>query len=96
MIVLIHCWLSSAIVIPRKKEEKFLTRGSMERVLCLGSIEDCVDPLFNIKHHNDSYNKRGEFHTPCKCGEVPTPWKHKKIMLIRCWVSSAIMIPRTR
>ena len=54
MIVLICCWLSSTIISPRTKEEKFLHRGSVERVQCHGSIEDCVDSLLGIKHYNDS------------------------------------------
>ena len=52
-ILLIHCWVSSTIMIPRTREEKFLHRGSVERVLHRGSIEDCVDPLLGIEHHND-------------------------------------------
>ena len=39
---------------PRTREEKFVRNGSVERVLHCGSIEDCVDPLLGIKHHNDS------------------------------------------
>ena len=35
--------------------EKFLHRGSVERVLHRGGIEDCVDPLLGIEHYNDSY-----------------------------------------
>ena len=60
-------------MIPRKRDEKFLNRGSMERVLHCGSIEDCVDPLLGIKHHNNSQNKRGDVLTPWKCGKGPTP-----------------------
>ena len=41
-------------MIPRKRKEKFLHCGSVERVLRLGSIEDCANPLLGIKHHNDS------------------------------------------
>ena len=54
-IMLIHCWVSSTIMTPRTREEKFLCRGSVERVLYHGSIEDCVDSLLGIEHHNDSY-----------------------------------------
>ena len=32
--------------------EKFLHYGSVERVLYCGSIEDCADPLLDIKDHN--------------------------------------------
>ena len=39
---------------PRTREEKFLHRESVERVLHHKSIEDYVDPLLGIKHHNDS------------------------------------------
>jgi len=35
--------------------EKFLHRGSAERVLYHGSMDDCADPLFDIEHHNDAY-----------------------------------------
>ena len=41
-------------MIPRIKEEKFQHHGTVEMVLRHGSIDDCADPLFNIKHHNDS------------------------------------------
>ena len=34
---------------------KFLHRGSVQRVLHRGSIEDCVDLLLGIEHYNDSY-----------------------------------------
>ena len=39
---------------PRTREEKFLSRGSVERVLYHGSIDDCADLLLGIKNHNDS------------------------------------------
>ena len=35
--------------------EKFLHRGSAERVLYRGSLDDYVDPLLGTKHHNDSH-----------------------------------------
>ena len=38
----------------RTREEKFLLRGSVEMVLQCGSIDDYVDSLLGIKHHNDS------------------------------------------
>ena len=53
-IVLICCWVSSIIMIPRTREEKFLHYGNVVRVQSHGSIEDCADPLSGIKHHNDS------------------------------------------
>ena len=36
------------------RDEKFLHRGSAERVLHLGSMDDCANPLLGIEHHNDS------------------------------------------
>ena len=53
-IMLICFWVSSSIMIPRTREEKFLHGGRLERVLRHGSIEDCVDPLLCIKHQNES------------------------------------------
>ena len=41
-------------MILRKKEEKFLNRVSVERVLRHGSIEDCADTVLVINHQNDS------------------------------------------
>ena len=79
MIVLIRCWVSSAIMIPSTKEENFRNRGSVGSVLRHGSIEYCANPLFGIKHHNDSQIKRGEVPTLCKCGEVSMPWKHRRL-----------------
>ena len=52
--MLIRCWVSSTIMTPRTREEKFLRRGSVEKVLHYGTIEDCANPLPGIKHHNDS------------------------------------------
>ena len=34
--------------------EKFLHRGSAERVLYRGSMDDCADSLLGIEHYNDS------------------------------------------
>ena len=42
----------------REVKEKFLHRRSVERVLYLGSMDDCTDPLLGIKYQNDSRNKR--------------------------------------
>ncbi|KAF3974108.1 hypothetical protein CMV_002534 [Castanea mollissima] len=39
-------------MIPRTREEKFLHRGSVERILRCGSIEGCADLLLGIKYHN--------------------------------------------
>ena len=44
--MLIRCWVSSTIMTPRTRKEKFLYRGS---------IEDCADLLLGIKCDNDSY-----------------------------------------
>ena len=52
--MLIRYWVSSTIMILSTKEEKFVNRGSVGRVLHHGSIEDYANPLFGIKHHNDS------------------------------------------
>ena len=52
--VLILCWISSTIMIPRTMKEKFLHHGGVERVQHLGSIKDCADPFLGIKHQSDS------------------------------------------
>ena len=57
-------------MIPRTREEKFLHRGSVRRVLCRGSIEEYADPSLVIKHNNDFLNKRKEVSTTRKCGRV--------------------------
>ena len=62
--MLIRCLVSSAIMSPRRKEEKFLYYGSVESFLRRGSIEDSADPFFGIMHHNDSENKSREVTTP--------------------------------
>ena len=66
-------------MIPRTAEEKFLHHGYVERVLRHGNIENCADPLLRINQHNDSKNKKGEVTTPWKCGNGPTPSKHKRL-----------------
>ena len=63
--------------------EKFLHRGSVERVLHRGSKEDYTDLLLGIKHHNNSYAKevwKGSY-----------TMEAQKIGLIRYWVSSTII-----
>ena len=50
----------------RIREDKFLHRRSVGRVLYHGSIKDCADLLLGIKHYNDSSNKGGEVPTSCK------------------------------
>ena len=60
----IHCCVSSAIMIPRRKDKKFLHCGSVECFLRHGSIEDYVDPILGIKNHIDVGNRRGEVPTP--------------------------------
>ena len=87
--------VSTNIMISRIREQKFLYRGSVERVLCHGSIEDCADPLLCINHHNDSQDKRGEVPT-LKVWKVSYDVEEKTIVLILCWISSTITIPRTR
>lgn len=66
-------------MITRTREGKFLHRESVERVLHHGSIEDYADPLMCMKHHNDSWNKRGKDPTPWKYGKGPTLWKHNRL-----------------
>ena len=39
-------------MIPGTREEKFLHRGGVERVLHRESIEDCADPFLGINHRN--------------------------------------------
>ena len=41
-IILLRCWVSSTIMIPRTSEEKFQHHGCVERVLRYGSIEDVL------------------------------------------------------
>ena len=53
-IVLIYCWVSSTITIPRTREVKFQHRGSVEKVLYRRSVDDCANPLLGIKLHNNS------------------------------------------
>ena len=79
---------------PRTRKEKFLHHGSVERVLHCGSIEDYVDPLLGIKHHNDSYAMvawRSSYIVEVFKGS--NTMKAWTIVLIHCWVSSTIMIP---
>ena len=63
----------------RIREDKFLHRRSVGRVLYHGSIKDCADLLLGIKHHNDSLNKGGEVPTSCKRGEGPLSWKRRRL-----------------
>ena len=63
---------------PRNWEEKFLHRGSVERVRHYRSKEDCADPSLGFKDHNDS-SKMGEVLTPWKCGKGPTLWKQRRL-----------------
>ena len=39
-IILLRCWVSSTIMIPRTKEDKFQQCGSVDRVLHHESIEE--------------------------------------------------------
>ena len=56
MILLIRCYVLSTIMIPTPGSVgKFQHRGSVERVLHCGSVEDCAYTLLGIEHHNDSY-----------------------------------------
>ena len=64
---------------------KFLHRGSVERALCRGSLDDCADPLFGIKHRRYSYTIKA-----CKSSYTMEVWKGSyivdawTIVLIRC------------
>ena len=73
--------------------EKFLHCGSVERVRCCGSMDDCADPLLGIKHHNDSYAVevwRSSYTVEVRKGSYTVEaWT---IVLIHCWVSSTITI----
>ena len=83
--------------------EKFLPRGSAERVLYRGSMEECTDPLLGIKHHNDSCAmeawKSSYTVETWRSSYTVEGWKGSytveawTIVLICCWVSSTIMIP---
>ena len=53
----------------------------MERFIRHGSIEDCADLLYGIKHLNDSLNKKGEVATP-KVWKMSYAVQEKKIVLI--------------
>nr|POF25098.1 hypothetical protein CFP56_59167 [Quercus suber] len=79
---------------PRAREEKFLHRGSLERVLYRGSMDVCVDPLLDITHHNDSCTvevwRSSYIEEVHKGSYTVVAWM---IVLIRCWVLSTIMIP---
>ena len=39
-IILLRCWVSSTIMIPKTREDKFQQRGSVDRVLHHESIEE--------------------------------------------------------
>ena len=54
-IIMIRCWVLSTIMILGNRDEKFLHRGSAERVLYRRSMDDCANPLFDIEHHKDPY-----------------------------------------
>ena len=73
--------------------EKFLPRGSAERVLYRGSLDDYVDLLLGIEHHNDSYAVevwRSSYTVEVRKGSYTVEaWT---IVLIHCWVSSTITI----
>ena len=91
--MLIRCWVSSTIMTPRTRKDKFLHRGSVEKVLHCGSMDDCADLLFGIEHHNRLLEQeRRSFNTVevWKWSYAMEAWT---IVLICCWVLSTIMIP---
>ena len=95
MIMLIHCWVSSTIMVHTPcNVEKFLHHGSVERVLYHGSMDDYADSLLGVKHHNDSYVvvvRRSSYTMEVWKGSYTVEaWM---IVLTRYWVSSTIMIP---
>ena len=60
-------------MIPGTRDEKFLNRGSAERFLYRGCMDDCADLLLGIKNHNDSWNKKLEVPKSWKCRKGPVP-----------------------
>ena len=73
--------------------KKFLHRGSVKRDQYRGSMEDCADPFLGIEHHNRllEQKKRSSYTVKMwKRSYIVEAWT---IALIRCWVSSTIMIP---
>ena len=59
-------------MITTTREEKFLHRGSAERVLHYRGVEYCADSLLGFKDHNESPKLGGEVSTPWKYGKGPT------------------------
>ena len=65
---------------PRTRKEKVLHRGSVERVIHCGSIDDCADLLFGIEHHNKHLEQERRSSNTVEVWkwsyamEVPTPW----------------------
>ena len=65
-------------MIPGTREEKFLHRGGVERVLHRESIEDCADPSLGIKHYNrflrcgnvEKFLHRGSVERVLHCGSM--------------------------
>ena len=96
-IVLIHCWVSSTLMIPGTRDKKFLHHGTAERFLFFGCMDDCANPLLGIDHHNDSNAVevwRSSYTVEMWGGSyVVEAWT---IMLICFWISTTIMIPGTR
>ena len=72
-------------MIPRTRNEKFLNRGSAERVLYHRSVDDCADPLLGIKHHRYPYATKA-----CRSSYTVEVWRGSytvdawTIVLIRC------------
>ena len=75
--------------------EKFLNSGRVERVLHYGSMDNCADLLLVIRHHN-RFTYAMEL---WRSSYIVVVWKGSytfeawKVVLIRCSVSSTIMIP---
>ena len=56
MILLIRCYVLSTIMIHTPRSVgMFLHRGSVEKVIHRGRVEDCAYPLLGIENHNDSF-----------------------------------------
>ena len=73
---------------------KFLHCGTVEWVQCRGSIEDCANPLLVSSTIINSYAMevwRSSYNVEVWKGSYTV--EASKIVLIRCWALSTIMIP---
>ena len=96
-IMLIHCWVSSTLMIPGRRDKKFLHRGTAKRFLFFESMDDYANSLLGIDHHNN-YNAveawRSSYTVEMwRRSYVVEAWM---IVLICFWISTTIMITGTR